>query len=292
MTTDVAPTYETLYHYCRTEAFVSIISNRSIWLSSLTQSNDSKEGAIILDILLRLAKDSKLSSFALQQFEDTLRSAYDFFQGFGFCLSEKGDLLSQWRGYADDGQGFAIGFDRSYFEFLANARKERNVQSFGMTKLIYDSDGQIAIARKHFSRLQQFIDEGAFDSPLGTLLNTEEENQERFKKITSANMSARLALLPAMLQMFEIKHLAFEEEREWRLVSFIFDEFANGVRFRPAKNKIVPYLELPLEELNVEAIREVILGPKQSSPPKVVEELLKTYGFKNISVRRSSATYR
>jgi len=27
------------------------------------------------------------------------------------CFSEKGDLLSQWRAYADDGEGVAIGFD-------------------------------------------------------------------------------------------------------------------------------------------------------------------------------------
>ncbi|WP_353867109.1 DUF2971 domain-containing protein [uncultured Desulfovibrio sp.] len=26
------------------------------------------------------------------------------------CLSEHGDILSQWRTYADDGRGFAIGF--------------------------------------------------------------------------------------------------------------------------------------------------------------------------------------
>jgi hypothetical protein len=28
----------------------------------------------------------------------------------------KGDMLSQWRGYADDGKGFCIGFDRHEFE--------------------------------------------------------------------------------------------------------------------------------------------------------------------------------
>ena len=29
-------------------------------------------------------------------------------------LSYQNDLLSQWRGYADDGRGAAIGFDRMY----------------------------------------------------------------------------------------------------------------------------------------------------------------------------------
>lgn len=30
---------------------------------------------------------------------------------FVICLSEEGDLLSQWRGYADDGRGMCLGFN-------------------------------------------------------------------------------------------------------------------------------------------------------------------------------------
>ncbi|WP_416152053.1 DUF2971 domain-containing protein [Pseudomonas sp. Bout1] len=31
--------------------------------------------------------------------------------GLATCFSKAGDVLSQWRAYADDGQGYAIGFD-------------------------------------------------------------------------------------------------------------------------------------------------------------------------------------
>jgi len=34
------------------------------------------------------------------------------------CFSAADDLLSQWRAYADDGCGFAIGFNARYFEKL------------------------------------------------------------------------------------------------------------------------------------------------------------------------------
>ena len=30
------------------------------------------------------------------------------------CFSKNGDLLSQWRAYAEDGKGFSIGFDSNY----------------------------------------------------------------------------------------------------------------------------------------------------------------------------------
>lgn len=32
-----------VYHYCTLDSFMSIISNKSIWLSDITKSNDSME---------------------------------------------------------------------------------------------------------------------------------------------------------------------------------------------------------------------------------------------------------
>ena len=37
---------------------------------------------------------------------------------FGICFSEEGDLLGQWREYADKGTGLSIGFDVKWFENL------------------------------------------------------------------------------------------------------------------------------------------------------------------------------
>src|SRR5690606_28676010 len=38
----------------------------------------------------------------------------DSTEGFALCLSEKGDLLSQWRAYARDGTGISIGFSSDF----------------------------------------------------------------------------------------------------------------------------------------------------------------------------------
>ena len=35
---------EPLYHYCSNEAFCSILKSKSLWLSSLSLSNDKMEG--------------------------------------------------------------------------------------------------------------------------------------------------------------------------------------------------------------------------------------------------------
>jgi hypothetical protein len=44
-----------LYHYCSTSTFVSIISGKSIWLSSLNLSNDTMEGKLVAETLCRMA---------------------------------------------------------------------------------------------------------------------------------------------------------------------------------------------------------------------------------------------
>ena len=37
-----------------------------------------------------------------------------------FCLSEEKDLLSQWRGYADDGKGIFIGFNGEFLDGICS----------------------------------------------------------------------------------------------------------------------------------------------------------------------------
>ncbi len=44
-----------LYHYCSTDTFFNIVKNRSLWLSSLAQSNDYMEGKLVAQAITRLA---------------------------------------------------------------------------------------------------------------------------------------------------------------------------------------------------------------------------------------------
>lgn len=237
---------QTLYHYCSTETFSSIVGNRSIRLSSLTMSNDSREGAVILEVLLSLAREADLNPTLQLRLERQLRQAYDFFDGFGFCLSEDGDLLSQWRGYADDGRGVSIGFNKQYFERMSSTLQERDERGFAIKRVIYDHDGQREVATEHFGRIKELLERGAFQSGLGSLLiPTTEEDRAAVKKATE---DGHFAVLLAMLRMFEVKNPAFSEEREWRLISFISRKGSEDkIKFRACGDKLVPYLEFALE---------------------------------------------
>lgn len=280
-----------LYHYCSTETFVSIVSSRSVRLSSLTMSNDSKEGELIKEYLIQVAQGAGLAPNVLRNFERALEFTYEMFEGLGFCLSEEGDLLSQWRGYADDGRGIAIGFNAEYFEKLGDVRKNREDASFTLKQLLYDASKHAQLAAEGFEKLRPLLERGAFRTPVGSLLAplSEEEKEE----ISKATTSAYFVVLGTMLQMFEIKHLAFAEELEWRLVSFSTKKPDNPQnKFHSRGDKIVPYLEVALEDLGVPIISAVVLGPRHTTPPHVVKQMLHSAGFGEPVITRSAATYR
>lgn len=254
-------------------------------------SNDSKEGELIKDHLMRAAQEAGLSPSVLSNLERALQFAYEVFDGLGFCLSENGDLLSQWRGYADDGRGVSIGFNSEYLTALASARASRDENGFTLRKLLYDPSKQAEIANEHLGSLKPLLEKGAFRSPKGTLLAP--RSDEETAKIRAATEEAYVVTLEAMLRMFEIKNPAFAEEIEWRLISLSIKRPDNQQnRFRACCEKIVPYLEVPLEGLDCRAISTVVLGPRHTTPPHVIKQMFHNATLGDPTVIKSAATYR
>jgi hypothetical protein len=54
------------------------------------------------------------------------------------CFSRKGDLLSQWRAYGDDGRGVSIGFDSKLLYKVDSRKNDIYVED-----VLYDKEKQI-----------------------------------------------------------------------------------------------------------------------------------------------------
>lgn len=106
---------DVLYHYCSNAAFLSMISNREIWLSSLRNSNDSKEGSWCDELILKMLSEEGLDDHKLGRVSEHLEFNKKI-DGYAFCLSENADQLSQWRGYSENGTGVSIGFNSTFFD--------------------------------------------------------------------------------------------------------------------------------------------------------------------------------
>lgn len=287
---------ELLYHYCPTQTFWSIVASRTIRLSSLSLSNDTMEGKLVADAFKRLAERDELDANTMDGLQNSLELLEQLADGLGFCLSEEGDLLSQWRGYADDGSGVSIGFSRQHLSWLRDSRKERGEPSFDLYRVVYEPDSQDEQVEPTYQEAKRFIDQGAYRNwGLRSLLDTRSNEEfEREKEIArKANISLAVTLLALFPKLFVLKGPAFREEREWRLISYFTRNGTDKCLYQACQDRVIPYRELKLFKSDIgQPIKEVILGPKHISSPVVVEDFLDQNGFEGVQVRRSEASYR
>lgn len=211
-------------------------------------------------------------------------------------MSENGDLLSQWRGYADDGAGASIGFTSEYLAALGKLKQERSDKfNASLSKVIYDLSDQKALIAEHMDRIIQLVAEGALDTP--SLLIQALEGSNKSNESKQRELIGRFLFF--FFYLYTLKNPAFAEEKEWRIISHLFGEAKNddfgGIRnmdFRAKTDRVVPFFRLSLEEISEKAIAEVVLGPKNVTPEKFIEALLLKYGWQGVTVHRSKASYR
>lgn len=284
-----------LFHYCSNETFLSIAKTKTIWLSSLSLSNDSMEGRLVKSALMRVAEGDKLDFHSRERLRESLEFTERFFDGLGFCLSEQADLLSQWRGYADDGREVSIGFELAYLEELAQTTAKSESPGFALHKVEYEAGRHEALIYPAYKELRSLISAGAFrNKGLQSLLDTRTPEQitQEDLNIGRANISLIQKLLELLPMLFALKTSAFREEAEWRLVSMLGGKVFGDCLFRTCRSMIVPYRAFKLLPLARPAIAEVVLGPKNETPAIVVQSMLEQAGFTHTTVRHSTATYR
>lgn len=103
---------ELIYHYCGADTFHAICLNKKLRFSDLHSMNDYMERHWGYDIWEEAAS-GLLDSIGVSFLDEIDRVFHNSgFQGLllGSCFSKNGDVLSQWRAYADDGAGYSIGF--------------------------------------------------------------------------------------------------------------------------------------------------------------------------------------
>lgn len=286
-----------LYHYCSSASFHAIAQSHSIWLSSLSLSNDTMEGKLVANVIERLAKRDSLDQDAVRGLREVIGFFEEIADGLGFCLSKDGDLLSQWRGYAADATGVAIGFSTEYLKWLSEKSKLGSEPGFTLQEVEYEPSAHELCVEPTYQRAKQFIDAGAFKSPTSHGANllfsrTTQEIEQENTAILNAHSGLFKTTILLLPELFRLKAYAFREEREWRLLSYPAKGGKDNCLHRALHDRIVPYRNVELVELTRNPIAEVILGPKHGTPEKVVADFLRQNHYGDVQVRRSAASYR
>lgn len=281
---------DTLYHYCSTPAFYSIVQSNSIRLSSLLQSNDYSEGALVTESVIgRLRADGHVDPFIVKTLEEIFHLAVLEYECLAFCLSAADDLLSQWRGYASDCAGVAIGFPRSYLEDLAMQHCSDMRRTF-LCQVDYSPNAAAAEISGLYEEMKELIDKGAFSSTAFNLSASKNTNDDVHPAMATEMFHDYLE--NAWIDNFyTVKGEGFSEEKEWRLMTNRRDVSGRSARaYRIKEDRIIPYYAIKLAGVAQVPI-EVVLGPKHQTPEYTVSAYLHYNGFQ-ARVRRSAITYR
>ena len=313
---------KTVYHYCSNEAFISILSSMTLRATNIKKSNDYTEIVNCLDLFqrsLRIAcyrfskenpEDTEFSQLYHETDIATLveRSIMnDTLTYYAVCFSEAGDSLSQWRGYADNATGVAIGFDRQYLENLTN-RQSVKFMPVEYSKEEVQEDLISHIIRK-FNQVKTDLHGFATTTHYGNAIS---------QIISSFVYNAAF-----------YKNSAFAEEREVRLVFYPFGNIQNlcvrnrsrdmstnqlyydrmyeylqkeqqhgpfirkSLSFGLRRNNIFSYFDLNFSAIAPFFVQEIVLGPKNNMDDLDLRLFLLSKGLDiaNIKITRSTATY-
>lgn len=307
-----------LYHYCSLATFKSILDNKVIWLSDIRKSNDSLElqwimeqcGHYILKAWLDYAESVQkergsgvVTSKHFEQFEQlyNLIRKYDAeidTKTWAFCLSQKGDDLGQWRGYADDGHGVALGI---------NSATLSSINLVGDN--IRSTTESICFERVKYTKPE--IEHLFYDVAELSKINADMRPDQALQCVK------RAVGLSFMLAPF-YKNYKFKAEEEWRIVySMDFSDLVQGKKpgilnerniasdiftldkyaFSQNGGDLVSHLEMGLPQIK-RAIHSITIGPKAKCSILDIKLYLMSIGLLedvtdvSVEVKRSNISYR
>lgn len=292
----------TLYHYCSTEAAVSILSSQTLRLTALSGANDSLEGRVLGQAFYEALTKTDLPQGVQDFVSIVVESFPDHTDGFAFCLSEQPDLLSQWRAYGADGCGVALGFD----PITLNA--DLGTTTFGKTcfdlvKIEYSYEAALNAIEATVSELEQLCSgHGEFISLKAGITKEQAKRQiseqgpdnGQIFDFPSLNKELVLSLLDLTstvhFKSYQFKPSAFSEEREWRLLRYRHRASEEHTQFAARHNSIRPFVETNMPGPPKSPLKEIILGPKHQSDFAWMRYFLNANGLGHVEVKLSHIT--
>lgn len=262
-----------IYHYCDSNAFFAICTNRKLWMNDLHSMDDFMELHWGYSIWEQSA-NTRIEKYG-KEFLDEIDEVIHFsgFQSLllANCFSTDKDVLSQWRAYADDGKGYVIGFNA----------KELLGLPIRALQVLYDKEQQIKEATATIDALYQ--------------LKQEDSNEfKTFCNVFGYDLSA-------------FKNPAFIEEKEIRLIHLLdfkksndfmklvdkggiyFGEDRKGeeIKFKIKQDIPTPYIELDFSNNNkINPIKEVVIGPKNEVMKTAIRIFLETIGIEKVEINK------
>lgn len=279
---------EPLYHYTNMAGLLGILGSERMWFTNILHLNDPSELGYGIDIANAALKAEAQSSgdihvgrFCAWVSHVLVKAGGEIFGFYVGSFSRESNDLGQWRAYADNGRGVAIGLAPSLFAVAADQSALGVDAKTLAANVTYDRP---ECEQNFREAIQQAV--GTFTK--GLPLTTTDAEREEFGKAL-----ARELAVPLFRHAITSKHPAYAHERETRLL-LLNDRVQLDplCQFRTRGSTLVPYVPSPLAIRTPGAITRIIVGPAADVLAEdAVRALLRRYGLSEDLVERSDIPY-
>jgi hypothetical protein len=287
------PDPEILYHYTDDAGLHGILESGTLWLSDIFGLNDPSElshgvAPAITAIRERAEAGPGESQIFARKFESFYRTALQEVGTFLVtCFSAAADDLGQWRAYAANGCGYALGFDAKKLVNLFMKQRSEVSPTVACSTYPLDYDDSKLV------KIQNQLVELAF--PLISL--------PRGRELSADAINAYMRDLGSVLSVAVIiaalffKHPAYAGEAEFRLLQI----FPRGgpvpdLKFRHKPHDLISYRPFQWRQES-DVLRRIVIGPAVDfeRARRFVDNCLAAYHVDNpkaVEVVRSQIPYR
>lgn len=310
------------YHYCSLETFMKIIDGSKLRMTNIIKSNDISEVTFCIDKYIAAADEALdrarelITNRAFTAFshsldmskliEDSIRNKLHTY--YVTCFSTEPDLLSQWRGYADNGNGVALGFKMNYFTEHCQKANYRlapvvytgpetmeNVTTHMLERLLHPS--------KRTGRHTTIVD---YENVVNTMIDLMIHNAVLYKNPAFVEEhEIRFVYYPfGYIRNLQLRNRKSETAENQLFYDWMNDkaQFSHQIghlvrkplSFFQRGSTIMSYFDIDFSAAKKEIIAEIVIGPKAEINDIDLRLFLITHGcdLSKIKITTSSATYR
>lgn len=278
-----------LYHYTSMAGLVGILEKKSIWFTSMFHLNDPTELRYGIEVACSVLEQEAQNGddsikFFCTRITETLRSQVS--KRFGYyiaCFSQDSDELGQWRAYADDGRGVAIGLNPRLFQgSRSSPASPKPNETFYSARVVYERNQLESELRDPIQKAISVIEATRSKK----LISSEKEGFAFYGEIF-VSLTA-----PLLMACATSKHRAYSAEREVRLIMMNDKErLAPYISTRIRRSELVPYITSPFLE-RASDVTEIVIGPAATADTEdAIQSLLLSLKI-DVPVRRSEIPYR
>ena len=278
-----------IYHYTNDVGLKGILETGQLWLTDIFSLNDPSElthgfSVAINALTSKLASDSAVGQIFAKNFAAfAQQGAIPKVAHFFMCsFSSTGDDLGQWRAYADNGRGYAVGFDAKALEDGYTKKDGIPIPHNSTFHITYNDAQLSAIQSQIVEKMRSLI-----------MLPAERNLKNAAINVYMAELQMLLTLHILQTILF-FKHEAYANEREFRFLQIHKADEPPPVKVRTRRYGFVKYREFDWRSLAPNALKEIVVGPAADygTGSQFVKDCFDLFHVANVEVTRSEIPYR